>query len=211
MESNHTVSHFRQFRVSRHEPNPVGRADARRAIRDHDATHQDGGTSSGVPPYASYSAQTLFDVIAEGDEPFTEGILANAQAVDNPGTRRRKVRELLFEQVGIADRDELFREHEILWRGRRRGFQEIIDALRRGGVPQRGLATAQCPGHKIHRGDQVHRLRSRQPAAQNGLRTIGGPPTTGLTREQACRQGARGIAALADSSQLQGACVRSSG
>ena len=60
----------------------------------------------------------------------TEGILANAQAVDNPGNRRRKVRELLFEQLGIEDRDELFLEHEILWRGSRRTFQVIFGNVR---------------------------------------------------------------------------------
>jgi len=60
----------------------------------------------------------------------TEGILANAQAVDNPGNRRRKVREILFEQLGIEDRDELFLEHEILWRGTRRSFQVIFGNVR---------------------------------------------------------------------------------
>ena len=60
----------------------------------------------------------------------TEGILANAQAVDNPGNRRRKVREILFEQIGIEDRDDLFLEHEILWRGTRRSFQIIFGNVR---------------------------------------------------------------------------------
>ena len=60
----------------------------------------------------------------------TEGILANAQAVDNPGNRRRKVRELLFEQLGIADKDDLFLEHEVLWRGTRRTFQVIFSNVR---------------------------------------------------------------------------------
>jgi len=60
----------------------------------------------------------------------TEGILANAQAVDNPGNRRRKVRELLFEQLAIEDGDDLFLEHEILWRGTRRSFQVIFGNVR---------------------------------------------------------------------------------
>ena len=60
----------------------------------------------------------------------TEGILANAQAVDNPGNRRRKVRELLFEQLKIEDKDDLFLEHEILWRGTRRSFQVIFGNVR---------------------------------------------------------------------------------
>ena len=33
MESNHTVSHFRQFHVSRYRPNPVGRAGTARRTR----------------------------------------------------------------------------------------------------------------------------------------------------------------------------------
>ncbi|MEJ2389291.1 MAG: phage resistance protein, partial [Chromatiaceae bacterium] len=69
----------------------------------------------------------------------TEGILANAQAVDNPGNQRRKVRELLFEQLGIADRDELFLEHEILWRGTERHFQVIFGNVRE--LPTESLAT----------------------------------------------------------------------
>ena len=60
----------------------------------------------------------------------TEGILANADSVDNAGNRRRKVRELLFEQLGIEDRDELFLEHELLWRGTRRAFQVIFGNVR---------------------------------------------------------------------------------
>ncbi len=51
-------------------------------------------------------------------------------AVDNPGNRRRKVRELLFEQLGIEDRDDLFLEHEVLWRGTRRDFQVIFSNVR---------------------------------------------------------------------------------
>jgi hypothetical protein len=60
----------------------------------------------------------------------TESILANAQAVDNPGNRRRKVRELLFEQLGISDQDAMFLEHETLWRGTRRGFQVVFGNVR---------------------------------------------------------------------------------
>ena len=42
----------------------------------------------------------------------TEGILANAQAVDNPGNRRRKVRELLFEQLAI---EVISDRHLVVW------------------------------------------------------------------------------------------------
>jgi hypothetical protein len=69
----------------------------------------------------------------------TEGILANAQGVDNLGNRRRKVRELLFEQLGIENRDELFLEHELLWRGTRRAFQVIFGNVRE--LPDESLET----------------------------------------------------------------------
>ena len=97
----------------------------------------------------------------------TEGILANAQAVDNPGNRRRKVREMLFEQLGIEDRDDLFLEHEILWRGTRRSFQVIFGNVReltndrwttKGGSRKAG-----------------HRLSVRRPRPQSG----GGPGPVG--------------------------------
>ena len=60
----------------------------------------------------------------------TESILANAQAVDNQGNRRRKIREILFEQLGIEDRDDMFLEHELAWRGTRRTFQIIFTNVR---------------------------------------------------------------------------------
>ena len=52
------------------------------------------------------------------------------QAIDNPGNRRRKIRRLLFEQLGIDDRDEMFLEHEIPWRGTQRTFQVIFGNVR---------------------------------------------------------------------------------
>ncbi len=69
----------------------------------------------------------------------TESILGNAQAVDNPGNRRRKLRELLFEQLGIEDRDDLFLEHDIPWRGTLRSFQVIFGNVRE--LPSESLAT----------------------------------------------------------------------
>jgi len=60
----------------------------------------------------------------------TEAILANAERHDNVGNRRRKVREVLFGELGIEDRDELLLEHEITWRGTRRGFEVIFANVR---------------------------------------------------------------------------------
>lgn len=69
----------------------------------------------------------------------TEGILANARAVDNAGNRRRKIRALLFEQLGIEEGDELFLEHALAWRGTRRTFQVIFGNVRE--LPADSLAT----------------------------------------------------------------------
>ena len=47
----------------------------------------------------------------------TESILADADRHDNAGNRRRLIREILFNELGIEDRDELMLYHEITWRG----------------------------------------------------------------------------------------------
>lgn len=60
----------------------------------------------------------------------TSGILENAKVSDNPGNRRRKVRALLFEQLGITDKDDAFLEHEVTWKGTRHRFQVICGNVR---------------------------------------------------------------------------------
>ena len=60
----------------------------------------------------------------------TEAILENAKVSDNPGNRRRKIRELLFEQLGIEDVDEMFISHDMTWRGDRFRFQVIFANVR---------------------------------------------------------------------------------
>lgn len=49
-----------------------------------------------------------------------ESILERARHEDNSGNRRRKVRELLFEQLGIDDAGGMFQTHDVQWRGTRR-------------------------------------------------------------------------------------------
>jgi len=60
----------------------------------------------------------------------TEGILEAAQANDNFANRQRKVRELLFEQLGIQDQDELFIRHDFVWRGTRRSCDVVYTNVR---------------------------------------------------------------------------------
>ena len=58
-----------------------------------------------------------------------------------PGNRRRRVREMLFEQLGVTDTNDLFATYAVLWRGKQRG---------RGAVRERprdvGRKAARAPG-----------------------------------------------------------------
>ncbi len=56
----------------------------------------------------------------------TESILADAGRHDNAGNRRRLVREILFDELGIEDRDDLVLYHEATWRGTKRRFEVIF-------------------------------------------------------------------------------------
>ncbi|MCC5841552.1 MAG: hypothetical protein JJT96_15665 [Opitutales bacterium] len=49
-----------------------------------------------------------------------EQILAQAESVDNPGNRIRKLKELLFEQMGVPEQEELFFQHKFRWKGTER-------------------------------------------------------------------------------------------
>ncbi len=61
----------------------------------------------------------------------TESIIEQARINDNDGNRRRLVREMVFEAFGIRDDNQLFVDHEWLWRGTRRRvevlFQNIVE------------------------------------------------------------------------------------
>jgi hypothetical protein len=60
----------------------------------------------------------------------TESILANVVSEDNTGNRRRKIREILFQELGIATADELFHPHEIDWWGTKRSFDVVYGNTR---------------------------------------------------------------------------------
>jgi hypothetical protein len=59
-----------------------------------------------------------------------EPIVRGAEAQDNPGNRRRKIREMLFEQLGIADSSELFTTYPYTWRGTRREVEVVYENVR---------------------------------------------------------------------------------
>lgn len=78
-------------------------------------------------------------VTDEGDNPTVaiqlagvdvESILEKARGEDNSGNRRRKVRELLFKQLGITDAEGLFQTHEFNWRGTRRRAEVVYGNVR---------------------------------------------------------------------------------
>ena len=69
----------------------------------------------------------------------TESILADAGRHDNAGNRRRLIREVLFDALGIENRDELVLYHEATWRGTRHRFEVIFANVRE--LPDESLST----------------------------------------------------------------------
>ena len=59
-----------------------------------------------------------------------EPIVRAAEANDNAGNRRKKIRETLFEQLGIEDAGALFTTYGFLWRGTRREVEVLYENVR---------------------------------------------------------------------------------
>jgi hypothetical protein len=57
-------------------------------------------------------------------------ILENAASHDNQGNRRRKVREMLFAELGIPEGNDLFSTYSFAWRGTRRPVDVIFGNVR---------------------------------------------------------------------------------
>ncbi len=60
----------------------------------------------------------------------TDSIIDQARINDNEGNRRRLVKEIVFDAFGIRDDNQLFVEHEILWRGTRRRVEVLFQNIR---------------------------------------------------------------------------------
>ncbi|MBI5446424.1 MAG: phage resistance protein [Deltaproteobacteria bacterium] len=60
----------------------------------------------------------------------TESIIESARGQDNFGNRRRVIRDLVFQEMGIEESDQLFVAHEITWRGTRRSFDVLFANVR---------------------------------------------------------------------------------
>ncbi len=59
-----------------------------------------------------------------------EPILRAADAIDNAGNQRKKIRESLFEQLGIQDSSGLFTTYEFTWRGTKREVELLYENVR---------------------------------------------------------------------------------
>jgi hypothetical protein len=60
----------------------------------------------------------------------TASILERAQNIDNTGNRLVKVRDLLFDQLGLRVENNLFLRHELIWRGTKRGVEIVFGNIR---------------------------------------------------------------------------------
>ena len=60
----------------------------------------------------------------------TESIIKQAQTEDNAGNRRRKIRELLLEQLEIRGQNELFQSYNFNWRATARSCEIIFGNIR---------------------------------------------------------------------------------
>ena len=59
-----------------------------------------------------------------------EPILRSAASNDNAGNRRKKLREAVFDQLGIPDNGSLFTNYEFTWRGTRREVEVLYENVR---------------------------------------------------------------------------------
>jgi hypothetical protein len=57
-------------------------------------------------------------------------ILENAASHDNLGNRRRKIREMLFRELGVTEGNDLFSTYGFTWRGTRREVDVVFDNVR---------------------------------------------------------------------------------
>lgn len=60
----------------------------------------------------------------------TESIIDQARITDNDGNRRRLIKEMVFDAFGIRNENQLFVEHDILWRGTQRRVEVVFQNIR---------------------------------------------------------------------------------
>lgn len=69
------------------------------------------------------SANPLVSIHLTGVD--TQSIIEQAQSEDNYGNRVRLIKELLFDQLGVELKDELFLHHDFIWRATRRSCEIV--------------------------------------------------------------------------------------
>ena len=60
----------------------------------------------------------------------TESIIESAKTFDNIGTRQFKIRQMLFQSLGIPEQDDMFMSHSFVWRGSKRGCDLLFTNVR---------------------------------------------------------------------------------
>ena len=76
----------------------------------------------------------------------TEAIVAAAEHEDNPGNQMRMVRQVLFEELGIENVDQMYLTYEFMWRNTHRTCDVIYGNVR--SLPETSL-TANPPDWKV--------------------------------------------------------------
>lgn len=60
----------------------------------------------------------------------TEAILEDAKVNDNEGSRKKLIKDLVFEAFGVVDDNQLFLEHQFVWKGSRRTVEVLFQNIR---------------------------------------------------------------------------------
>ncbi|VTU01487.1 Uncharacterized protein OS=Singulisphaera acidiphila (strain ATCC BAA-1392 / DSM 18658 / VKM B-2454 / MOB10) GN=Sinac_1955 PE=4 SV=1 [Gemmataceae bacterium] len=60
----------------------------------------------------------------------TETIIESARTFDNIGTRQFKIRQMLFQSLGVPEQDDLFMSHSFVWRGGKRSCDLLFTNVR---------------------------------------------------------------------------------
>ena len=60
----------------------------------------------------------------------TDTIIESAKTFDNIGTRQFKIRQMLFQSLGIPEQDDMFMSHALVWRGSRRSCDLLFTNVR---------------------------------------------------------------------------------
>src|SRR3989454_1101521 len=110
----------------------------------------------------------------------TEGIIKQAEREDNQGNRIRRVRQMLFEQLGVTGEDEFQQFHEFTWKNTRRSCVILFKNVRE--LPDASLKASDdrwkliidFPFDESGHGprDDLSRIQAFQQSPANGTKTL---------------------------------------